>query len=70
MKECSKGHAQRGREWDAAKNGLPAPHHEEEIQTVPIAWHVLLISTYRVLLLQALDNLNLVNVYILVLQAS
>ena len=70
MKECSKGHAQRGREWDAAKNGLPAPHHEEKIQTVPIAWHVLLISTYRVLLLQALDNLNLVNVYILVLQAS
>ena len=40
MKECSKGHAQRGRECDAAKNGLPAPHHEEEIQTVPIAWHV------------------------------
>ena len=30
----------------------------------------ILISTYRVLLLQALDNLNLVNVYILVLQAS
>ena len=29
-----------------------------------------LISTYRVLLLQALDNLNLVIVYTLVLQAS